>query len=282
MLQNFVRYFWTFSYRGVGNEQVPLRIMADRFPKLILQRSYAGGIRESPQQMLPQSFLLGIITRPKTYSIDREYAHLGVSLYPDAPARLFDIPCSDLTDRYQNLSRLLPEREYASILEADSIQESIARISRFFRKRIDSDPGVPDARVIRNILKKSTAYRNATVRTLASAHGVSERSMERKFRDLVGISPKKYLQILRFEHSYKRLTNRDFETFSQLGYEVGFSDQSHFIRSFKKYSGMLPTTYLEETKREKEGSGVVIWNFTQDATIPDRQQAWSESYSSFP
>lgn len=283
LLRNHIRYFWTFRYNRETEDEIPLRIMADRFPKLILQnKSCTGGIRESAKQMLPQSFILGIITRPRTYSICREYAHLGVSFYPDAPKRIFDIPCQELTDSYLDFSRLLPGREYESICGAGNIQETIARITRFFLARINSGSLVPDGKVIRNILKQTTGFRNASVRTMASDYGVSERSIERKFRDLVGVSPKKYLQILRFEHSYKRLTSQDFETFSQLGYEAGFSDQSHFIRSFKQFSGMLPTTYLEEMKREKEGAGVVIWNYTRNYTIPDRQEVRSETYSSFP
>jgi AraC-like DNA-binding protein len=46
----------------------------------------------------------------------------------------------------------------------------------------------------------------------------------------------------------------------------GYSDQSHFIRNFRKFSGIPPSDYIDELKNEERGSGILFWNLTRDAS----------------
>ncbi|MGE8512675.1 MAG: helix-turn-helix domain-containing protein [Chryseobacterium culicis] len=82
-------------------------------------------------------------------------------------------------------------------------------------------------------------------KNLQSFTGYSERHLERKFEYHMGISPKKYGNIIRL-HYFLSLMNKGFdhENMTMLSYEAGYSDQSHLIREFKNNIGLTPKQYL--------------------------------------
>lgn len=75
--------------------------------------------------------------------------------------------------------------------------------------------------------------------------GYSERHLERKFDHDIGMSPKKYSNIIRL-HYFLSLINKDFDpqSMTKLSYDAGYSDQSHLIREFKNNIGLTPKQYL--------------------------------------
>ena len=79
---------------------------------------------------------------------------------------------------------------------------------------------------------------------LAEAVFMSERSLSRKVKTLTGDTPKKMLLTIRLEQAAKRLIDSD-DNITSLCYDVGFSDASHFARTFKAHYEMTPTEYRE-------------------------------------
>lgn len=82
-------------------------------------------------------------------------------------------------------------------------------------------------------------------RNLQHFTGYSERHLERKFEYYIGMSPKKYGNIIRL-HYFLSLINNEIEdkNMAFLSYEAGYSDQSHLIREFKNNIGLTPKQYL--------------------------------------
>lgn len=70
---------------------------------------------------------------------------------------------------------------------------------------------------------------------------LSERQFERRFTQAVGISPQSYLRLKRFQEAIRLIKTRQFERLTDLASALNFSDQSHFIRDMKAFSGMTPT-----------------------------------------
>jgi AraC-like DNA-binding protein len=64
----------------------------------------------------------------------------------------------------------------------------------------------------------------------------------------VGVTPHHYLRILRFRGAVRFLRERRLEKMSDLASELGYADQSHFIKEVKAFSGYTPTA-LSETIR---------------------------------
>lgn len=67
-----------------------------------------------------------------------------------------------------------------------------------------------------------------------------------QFKKYVGITPKHYQRILRFNDVFAQMQGDQFLSWSDIAYRCGYSDQSHFIREFKLFSGFNPEGFLKE------------------------------------
>jgi AraC-like DNA-binding protein len=79
------------------------------------------------------------------------------------------------------------------------------------------------------------------VNELASHLGVSTRTLERQFVEILGFPPKQFIRLVRFQKAIEKLRKMtSFQTYADIAYESGYSDQSHFINDFKFLSGSSP------------------------------------------
>jgi AraC-like DNA-binding protein len=72
---------------------------------------------------------------------------------------------------------------------------------------------------------------------------VSQSPLEKRFREAVGTSPKKFASIVRFKNLIR--DRAPGSSLVELAYEGGFYDQSHFIKEFKNFTGDTPESYFK-------------------------------------
>jgi len=77
----------------------------------------------------------------------------------------------------------------------------------------------------------------------AGSVGVSERRLSQVFRERVGMSPKMWCRIGRFQAAVRTLHNGGDVPWAELALRCGYYDQSHFANDFRAFSGINPTTY---------------------------------------
>jgi transcriptional regulator GlxA family with amidase domain len=75
---------------------------------------------------------------------------------------------------------------------------------------------------------------------------ISERTLGRRFERNIGLVPKSFSSILRFQTALNHLDAGSFDSLSGLAFDLGYADQSHFNRSFKLYTGKTPLEYLSK------------------------------------
>ncbi|MCE7923636.1 MAG: AraC family transcriptional regulator [Haliscomenobacteraceae bacterium CHB4] len=78
---------------------------------------------------------------------------------------------------------------------------------------------------------------NISLSELQRSLRLSERSLQRRFRQSVGLPPKLYLRIRRFQTSLAQIQRQDFDRLTDIAYDNGYADQSHFLRDFKEFTG---------------------------------------------
>jgi AraC-like DNA-binding protein len=61
----------------------------------------------------------------------------------------------------------------------------------------------------------------------------------------VGVSPKQYLKIMRFQKAILAIEKNASIQWSRIALESGFYDQAHFIHDFKLFSGFTPNEYIK-------------------------------------
>jgi len=93
-----------------------------------------------------------------------------------------------------------------------------------------------------------------TIKELSDFSHTCERNYRRRFTELVGISPKKYIQIIRLQSIFKTIKSElpNKINWCDFSYNQGYYDQMHFIKEFKKFCGESPGVYFSEySKSEK-------------------------------
>lgn len=87
---------------------------------------------------------------------------------------------------------------------------------------------------------------NINIDKLAAHLNIGRRHLERKFMSTVGISPKMFCRITRFQHTLSLIVNGQFKNFTAIAHGSGFYDQAHFIKDFGEFTGLNPSQFIAE------------------------------------
>ncbi|RYU96328.1 response regulator transcription factor [Emticicia agri] len=141
-------------------------------------------------------------------------------------------------DNFVNKSWLNAIEEKLS--EASTHQERINSIEQFLMARLQ--PIQTDTLVQSAIQQIQLAKGNIRISELAKQLYTSKSPLEKRFRKIVGASPKKFASIVRFNALLK--SHSPEKSLTESGYEAGYFDQAHFIHDFKAFTGETPEGYF--------------------------------------
>ncbi len=85
--------------------------------------------------------------------------------------------------------------------------------------------------------------------------GLSERQFERRFTRAVGVAPKTYLRVRRFNEAVRLMKTRHYATLTDVAHALHFSDQSHFIRDLKAFTRITPRDISQRVSQFHEQGG---------------------------
>lgn len=88
-----------------------------------------------------------------------------------------------------------------------------------------------------------------TVEKLAEETGLSRTQLLRKLKALTGLSPNEFIKDMRLKRAADMIRQKA-DTVTQIGYAVGFNDQSYFTKCFKKQFGIPPSEFLPQAKQD--------------------------------
>jgi AraC-like DNA-binding protein len=159
-------------------------------------------------------------------------------------ASFFEQPIDELfhsstsLDQFKSQSALAIVEE--QLCEATTDHEKIAVIESFF---IDQMRDAPTDKLVLNAIVRIHG-RNGSLRMqeLMSDLSISQSPLEKRFRKVVGTSPKKFASIVRLKHAIRIFSPTT--SLTQLAYDTGFYDQAHFIKAFAKFSGQTPESFF--------------------------------------
>ena len=131
-------------------------------------------------------------------------------------------------------------------------------------------------RIMKSV-NKNLANPDFNVEELTNDVGISRAQLHRKMKEITGISAGEFIRNLRLEQA-ARLIGEGKINITQVAYNVGFNNQTHFSTVFKKHFGMSPTEYAEKKagigKPEKEGDAAYKEdNNKQEDKIQDNDEA---------
>lgn len=231
---------------------------ADRYPRFIYQDTERyNPIIGSDGRVLPATYLSGVDTKDSTYTVKGNYAHAGISFYPHALKHFFYTDAHELTDEMPDLAHFKPGSLTEQLHACNDHQDRITLLTGYLLGRLRRITRYDDP-LVHDIIHHYRITDNYSISPLLERYNLQERQLERKFRNHIGISPKTYLRITRFEKAVARLRKGSFINLSDIAYELGYSDHSHFTREFREFSGTHALDFLAQEKLGQESSSFVV------------------------
>ncbi|HEX5885249.1 MAG TPA: AraC family transcriptional regulator [Pyrinomonadaceae bacterium] len=93
--------------------------------------------------------------------------------------------------------------------------------------------------------------RNVDIKALASSVDLSASRLRHLFKDETGLTPAQYLKRLRLERA-RELMEGSFLRVKEVMPQLGITDESHFVRDFKKTHGLPPIKYRHRTRKIRD------------------------------
>lgn len=94
------------------------------------------------------------------------------------------------------------------------------------------------------------------IRDIVRASGYSHRHVTERFRTEIGVAPKAYARLLRFESAFDRLQTMDQVHWAEFALDCGYYDQAHMVREFRGLAGATPTEVLR--RKAPDGLGLLV------------------------
>lgn len=85
-----------------------------------------------------------------------------------------------------------------------------------------------------------------SIQHLSDKVGYSQKHLIKIFKEHVGLTPKSFLKIMRFQKALREIETNRTANWTQIAYESGYYDQAHFIHDFKDFSGFTPAQFLKQ------------------------------------
>src|SRR5262249_21913923 len=167
-----------------------------------------------------------------------------VRLRETGAAQFFPEPLHALFGQTVPLEDLVRRSELAcvseQVAEAASPSGRVAAVERFLLGRLGARR--PDATVATAVEAILQSRGRVRIAALARALRLGQDALEKRFRAVVGGTPKQLASLLRLRWVVGAL--RPGVNLSQLSIEAGYADQSHFIRAFRAVAGEAPQRFL--------------------------------------
>jgi AraC-like DNA-binding protein len=192
-----------------------------------------------------RSAVHGVGTRRFAVLLEGRGQVVGAKFKPGAFFPWLRRPVSELTDRSAPLRALFGAEAdllEPAVLSARDDAAQVALLEGFLRARLPArDENV--AAVVRDVQLALQHPEITRVEALTERLGTSARTLERRFRRYVGVSPKWVIRRFRMHEAADRVAEGTIVDWAALAQDLGYFDQAHFIRDFTAQIGRSPTKY---------------------------------------
>ncbi len=168
----------------------------------------------------------------------------SVTFQPNGLSHFLKIPINKLQNQtvcVGNIDKVFLPHLEDQLAEAVDFHKRIEIVDRFFLKLLSKHMGSDNQeRMTHSIELIKSNKGNVSIDFLASNACLSRKQFERKFLACIGISPKQFLKIVRFQNAIFLKQSAIDINLTNLAYQAGYYDQSHFINEIKELTGQTP------------------------------------------
>jgi len=246
-LRDAIQGFW---YTSIDFDALPsgLEVLPDGYAEIIYHFgsncsiSYHGTLIP-----LPSPFLIGLLDKPVHFHGKGHLQIIGIKCFPWTVFDLLGLPAGKESVRTFEHPIAQLHSALEQLIHAGKISEALAEVKQHFLK-VHSQIN-PDSMLVKAGLAMREATGTIPVGQIAAAAHSTVRTLERNFKKSSGHTVKDVSALIRFEQVRNQLLLYPDTNIAGLAYELGYTDQSHLSREFKRFSGTTPAAFARKAKK---------------------------------
>ncbi|MES1219381.1 MAG: helix-turn-helix transcriptional regulator [Bacteroidota bacterium] len=180
-----------------------------------------------------KTYLVGTMTTYKETEMDNNTRLLGVRFKPGAVSAFF---------KFASLNEITNQTiEPGELLRID-LRKLIKSPFELLNQQLSRNLNRPNLHLLTQIQTIKKSKGQVKIQELAATHYTTVRQLERNFKEHLGITPKEFANLVRYQHAMKAIEQRKpNESILSIAFDFGYYDHSHLTNDFKRYLGCAPT-----------------------------------------
>lgn len=202
--------------------------------------------RDGRVELQPRALLAGPGTTPVRLAPTGRVDVIGAHLEAGLAAELLDVPPAELVDRLPELGAVAPELARGlrdELADPRAGDDWRAVLERRIASALDGSARPPRRVIEAAVARVRASGGRVSVAELAHEAGLSTRQLERRFRERVGLGPKTFVRIVRFQRALA-LLRAPRARLAQVALRCGYYDQAHLVRDFRQFAEASPRRYV--------------------------------------
>lgn len=249
-LRDTIKCFW-YNKRESGIRQTDFEVQPDGYAEIIFH--FGGSLsmaRNGSLQPLPSPFMMGLLNQPVLFYTENTLEIIGVRCFPWTVFDLLGLPAGKggVHIFEHPIARL--QSSLSPFMHAGRIAEALVLVEQYF---LDARSQVAmDSMLFKAGVAMKAANGALPVSKVAAAAHATVRTLERKFKQSSGYTVKDVSGLMLFEQARNQLWLYPNINLAGLAQELGYTDQAHLSREFKRYSGTTPAAFARKAKKGKQ------------------------------
>jgi len=232
-VEDYIYCYWQLKTKSTLKESYLYRVVSDGCVDIFFET-------KSPQR----NYIMGFCRKYKEFPLGKSFDYFGIRFLPSAFPKLFQVNAKQLSNVSQELENILPNfSEWLSRIQTNPIENLSQILNDKFRSLILQSNPKEDLRFNESLFeifrKKGFLDIEKDLDT-----GLSPRQLRRIFNYYIGVTPKAFSSVVRFQHILNAKPSRRSLKENKFYYDAGFYDQAHFIKHFKTFYGVTPLQAL--------------------------------------
>ncbi|MDC4352451.1 AraC family transcriptional regulator [Acinetobacter baumannii] len=199
----------------------------------------------SPQQ--PQARICGSTLNSQVVPLKENTPYFGIRFLPGIIPNFIEVSSEEILNQCLNFNELVSNKNWLieKISSEGSIDQQINLFLNTFSERLSRKFSTTTQEVLHFIITQNNEIK---IKDLERLTGYCSRHIQRMFKHDVGMSIKTFACIIRFQSAVQAMNTSKSLKLSDLTYDLGYNDQAHFHKEFKKFSQMSPSDFIKYFK----------------------------------
>jgi len=206
-----------------------------------------------PNNTFTKVWISGMHKNYISISTHQKSEMLVIQFKPFGTYPFFHFPIQNLNEKIISAQEIFGDeilKLQEEILAKKTSKEKFAVVEKWLNNRFHQDR-TPSSELL-TVIEKLQTESVANYRQIVENYSKTQKHLISQFKKYIGLTPKYYQRILRFNEILQQIHKSEKIEWSQIAYQCEYADQSHFIKEFKHFSGINPQKFIQQDFHKEE------------------------------